>query len=330
MFLAEYRNGKWGNARIVPFENLSLSPATSFIHYGQSIFEGIKAYKDEQGNPVIFRPEQNMKRFNLSAYRMNMPELPEDLFMESIIELVYLDRDWIPQSEGYSLYIRPFMFAADEFIGVRESLNYNYIVITSPASKYYSRPLKILVADKYVRAFPGGTGFAKAAGNYGATMLPYHEAHQAGFDQVLWLDGKEATYAEEMGTMNAFFIIDGIVVTPGLDGTILDGVTRDSVLQLLKSYGIKTEERKISVSELQKASEKGKLQDAFGTGTAASIAPVASLTYKGKEMKLPPVEERTISRRLSKDLEDIKTGKKPDTFKWLTKVKSKLSAVTAK
>ncbi len=325
MFIAEYRDGKWQNARIVPFANLSISPATTFIHYGQSIFEGMKAHKDAQGNPLMFRAEQNFKRFNISAARMCMEEVPYELFMDSINELIYLDREWIPAIDGCSLYVRPFMFAADEYIGVRESNSYNYMVITSPASKYYSKPLKILVADGYVRAFPGGTGFAKAAGNYGATMYPYHLAHQKGYDQILWVDGREFKYAEEMGTMNIFFIIDGVAVTPSLDGTILDGVTRDSVLQLLKSYGVKTEERKISLDEVADAYQAGKFNDVFGTGTAAAIAHVASITYKGKEMMLPAVEHRVISSRLQKDLERIKTGKLKDEFGWITQIKGKLN-----
>lgn len=330
MFIAEYRNEKWQNARIVPFANLSLSPATTFIHYGQSIFEGMKAHKDAEGNPLMFRANQNFKRFNISAARMCMQEVPYDLFMDSINELIYLDRDWIPSKEGCSMYVRPFMYATDEYIGVRESTCYNYMVITSPASKYYSNPLKILVAEEYVRAFPGGTGFAKASGNYGAAMYPYHLAHQKGYDQVLWVDGKEFKYAEEMGTMNIFFIIDGVAVTPQLDGTILDGVTRDSVLQLLKTYGVKTEERKISLDEIADAHRRGKFNDAFGTGTAAAVSHVASITYKGKEMLLPPVEQRLISNRLQSDLAKIKTGRIKDEFGWITMIKGNLTTETVK
>lgn len=320
MFIAEYIDGHWQKCRIVPFGDLQLSPASSFMHYGQSIFEGMKAYKDENGNPLLFRTEQNHKRWNISANRMGMPEIPYELFSSSLNELVSLDRDWIPTQDGCSLYLRPFMFAADEFVGIRPTEHFMYIVITSPAARYYSHPVKVLAADKYVRAFPGGVGYAKASGNYGASMLPLIEAHKAGYDQVLWMDGFEFRYAEEIGSMNVFFIVDNTVLTPALNGTILDGVTRDSCIQILRSYGLTVNETKVDLEELLKASRAGKLQDAFGTGTAASVAPISHIGYKGHVMELPSIESREISNRLKKDLEGIKTGRIKDTYGWVTKL----------
>ena len=327
MFIAEYIDGKWQNCRIIPFGDLSLSPASSFMHYGQAIFEGMKAYKDEDGHALLFRTEQNHKRWNISAVRMGMPEIPYDLFSASLNELVAIDKAWIPTQDGCSLYLRPFMFAADEFVGIRPTENFIYCVITSPAGRYYSKPVKVLAADKYVRAFPGGTGYAKASGNYGASMLPLKEAISKGYDQVLWMDGFEFRYAEEIGSMNVFFIVDNVVLTPALNGTILDGVTRDSCIQLLRSYGLIVNETKVDLEEILKASKAGKLQDAFGTGTAASVAPISHIEYKGTVMELPAIETREISNRLKKDLEGIKSGRVTDKYGWISKVKSHISAL---
>lgn len=327
MFLAEYADGQWQNARIVPFGDLQLSPASSFMHYGQAIFEGMKAFKDENGNALLFRTDQNHKRWNISAKRMGMPEIPFDLFNAALNELVSLDKNWIPTQDGCSLYLRPFMFATDVHVGIRPTENFTFCIITSPAGRYYSKPVRVLAADKYVRAFPGGTGYAKASGNYGASMLPLKEAIEKGYDQVLWMDGFEFRYAEEIGSMNVFFIVDGVVKTPALVGTILDGVTRDSCIQLLRGYGLTVEETRVDLNELLKAYREGKLQDAFGTGTAASVAPISHIGYKGTVMELPAVESREISIRLKKDLEGIKTGKVTDKFNWVTKVQSPLSAL---
>lgn len=324
MFVAECRKGRWTDCKIIPYGNLPFSPASSALHYGQIIFEGMKAYKDPEGNAQLFRPEQNHKRFNCSAARMGMSEIPVELWLDALHELINIDQEWIPEEPGCSLYVRPFMFATDKFIGIRPTEFFKFIIITSPAGYYYSKPVKVIASDHYVRAFQGGVGFAKAAGNYGATMLPLKEAQQQGFDQVLWTDGLEHKYAQEIGTMNVFFMIDDVAVTPDLDGTILDGVTRDSVIQLLKSYGIRVEERKISLDEIQSAHSKGLLSDAFGTGTAASIASISHIGYKGKVMELPPAGSRLYSNRLKHDLEAIKTGQLPDPFGWVVKVKSKL------
>lgn len=324
MFVAECRKGKWTDCKIIPYGNIPFSPASSALHYGQIIFEGMKAYKDPEGNPMLFRPEQNHKRFNVSAQRMGMSEIPLELWLDALHELIYIDQDWIPAEPSCSLYVRPFMFATDRFIGIRPTEFFKFIIITSPAGHYYPKPVKVIVADEYVRAFPGGVGYAKAAGNYGATMLPLKEAQLKGFDQVLWTDGIEHKYVQEIGTMNVFFIIDDTAVTPDLDGTILDGVTRDSVIQLLRSYGLKVEERKISMDEIEAAHKNGFLIDAFGTGTAASVAAISHIGYKGQTLQLPSPEKRIYSKRLKKELEAIKTGQMFDQFNWTVKVKSKL------
>ncbi len=326
MFVAECRRGKWTDCRIIPYGNLPFSPASSALHYGQIIFEGMKAFKNPEGEPMLFRPEMNWKRFNISAERMAMPAVPEELWHDSLHELIYMDQDWIPQEKGCSLYIRPFMFAMDRFIGVRPTEMFKFIIITSPAGLYYPKPVKVMTTDKYVRAFPGGVGYAKAAGNYGASMLPLREALENGFDQILWTDGIEHKYIHEMGTMNVFFVIDGVAITPDLDGMILDGVTRDSVIQLFKHYGVKVEERKISIDEVMTAHKKGLLEDAFGSGTAAGITTIAQIAHKGEMIKLSPPAERPYSVRLRDDLDGIKNGTVPDYSGWTVKVKTRILA----
>jgi len=326
MFVAESRRGRWMDCRIIPFGNIPFSPASSAIHYGQIIFEGMKAFKNPEGEPMLFRPEMNWKRFNVSAERMAMPQVPHELFHDALNELVYMDQDWIPTEKGYSLYLRPFMFATDRFIGVRPTELFKFIIITSPSGLYYPKPVKVVTFQKYVRAFPGGVGFAKAAGNYGASMLPLKEAMDAGFDQVLWTDGYEHKYIEEIGTMNVFFVIDNVAITPSLDGTILDGVTRDSVIQLFKQYGMKVEERRLSIDEVMEANKKGLLQDAFGSGTAAGISPISHISHKGATIELPPAAGRKYWLRLRDDLDGIKNGTIPDRYGWCMKVKSQILA----
>ena len=321
MLVATYENGEWGQPEIVPFGNLSLSPATTFMHYGQAIFEGVKAYKDPQGNPIIFRPQDNWKRMNISAGRMAMPEIPEELFMEGLRQLIALDKDWIPSAEGTSLYIRPFMIATDEFIGVKPAEKFTFMIITSPAGPYYSKPVSIYVQDTYVRAFPGGTGYIKSAGNYGLCMYPTQQIKEMGYDQVLWTDGFEHKYVQEIGTMNVFFVIGNTVVTPDLEqGTILAGVTRDSILTLLREKGIAVEERPISIDELMDAHTAGQLKEAFGAGTAASIAPISELTIHGEHMIMPPITEWEVSNWLKQELSDIRYGRKEDAHGWMFKV----------
>lgn len=320
MLVADYRNGKWEDVRIVPFAPLAMSLAISGLHYGQSIFEGLKAYRTIQGQAVLFRPMDNFNRLNRSAARLCMPEVPEALFMEGLKELIRIEKDWIPDSPGSALYIRPVHFATDEFLGVRASDTYRFAILLCPVGPYYTEPVNILVMKKYVRAFEGGTGSAKAAGNYAASMLASREANQAGFHNVLWMDGKNRTLVEESGAMNVFFVIGDTVVTPRLRGSILEGVTRDSVLHLCREKGLKTEENDVSLDDLARAFHSGELRDAFGTGTAATIAPIARIQHEDLNMTLPPVSERTISNWLLQELNDIRTGVVADRFGWVVPV----------
>jgi branched-chain amino acid aminotransferase len=319
MFRVDYTNGNWQEPQILPYGDISVSPSLSALHYGQAIFEGMKAFKDQQGHPQLFRPLDNLKRMNESAHRMAMPALPEELFISGLKQLIITDKDWIPTKEGSALYLRPVMFATDDFVGVRPSKNFTFIIFCCPVNSYYPKPINVLVEEKYVRAFQGGVGNAKTAGNYGLSMLPTLEAQQKGFDQIIWTDGKEHNYVEESGTTNLFFAIGDKVITPMLDGTILEGVTRDSCIKLLKHNGITVEERKVSVAEIIDAHERGELNDAFGTGTAALIAKIASISYKGKRYELPPVDERKVSNLLYNQLESIRTSQSEDPFGWIVK-----------
>jgi branched-chain amino acid aminotransferase len=321
MLIAYYENGVWNPPEIMPFHNLYFSPATTFFHYGQAIFEGVKAYKDPEGKPIIFRPHDNWNRMNRSAVRMAMPEVPEDLFIEGMRRLVEIDHAWIPTGDDTSLYIRPFMVAIDEFIGVRPAEKFMFIIITSPAGPYYNHPVSIYVDDRYVRAFPGGIGFTKAAGNYGMSMYPTLQVKKMGYDQILWTDGFEHKYVQEIGTMNVFFVVGDKVLTPDIaHDTILEGVTRDSVITLLREKGVTVEERPISIDEIEAAYKAGQLKEAFGTGTAACIAPIYELTYHDDKMVLPPVESWETSNWLKKELADIRYGLKKDTHGWIFNV----------
>ena len=308
------------NAEIKPYQPLLLSPSTAALHYGQAIFEGIKAYKDKEGNAYIFRPHDNFKRFNISADRMQMPAVPEELFMEGMLQLVGLDKNWIPSKEDHSLYIRPFMFSSDELIGVRPSDNYKFLIIMSPSGPYYSAPMRIYVEEKYVRAVTGGVGFAKAAGNYGAAMYATAEAKKKGYDQVLWMDPFEHKYVQECGTMNVFFIIGNTAITPGLEqGTILGGVTRQSVITLLQELGLKVEERQLSIEEIIAAYKAGELKEVFGTGTAATISPIKELGYKDFSMKFD-VDSWKTAPAIKKWLTDIREGRAEDKLGWMQPV----------
>lgn len=321
MLIAHYEDGAWGNPEIVPFANLSLSPATTFMHYGQAIFEGVKAYKDANGHARIFRPEDNWKRMNRSAHRMAMPDVPKEIFVEGMRKLIELDQAWVPTGAGCSLYIRPFMIATDEFVGVRPATKFSFIIITSPAAAYYSKPVSIFVHDEFVRAFPGGIGFTKAAGNYGASMYPDQLIKKMGYDQILWTDGFEHKYVQEIGTMNVFFVIGDKVITPDLvGGTILEGVTRASVITLLKEKGVTVEERPISISEIEAAYKNGTLKEAFGTGTAASVAPIGKLTFHTDVMQLRPVEEWETMNWIKTTLDDIRYGRIEDNHGWILTV----------
>jgi branched-chain amino acid aminotransferase len=320
MFIADYRNGEWRNSRIVPYGYIPMSPATPAIHYGQAIFEGQKAYRGEGNEILVFRPYDNWKRLNISAHRMCMPELPEEIFMEGLNTLLDLDRAWVPSTEGSSLYLRPFMFSSEEFIGIRPGQSFSYMVIMSPVGPYYSTPVKVRIETHYTRAMEGGTGYAKAGGNYGGSLYPAKLAQDAGYHQLLWTDGKTHQYIEESGTMNVMFVIDDKVVTPELGDTILSGITRDSVLTMARHWGIAVEERKVSVKEVVDGIVSGRVTDAFGAGTAATIAPIELIGFGGKDYRLPPTETRTFSNKVLKALDDIKRGKAPDIFGWIQKV----------
>jgi len=321
MFIAEYANGKWEKTYIQPYKDMPMSYAMSALHYGQAIFEGMKAYKSEEGEVSIFRPLENFNRLNKSAVRMAMPEVPEEIFMGGLIELLKLDAAWVPTSETGSLYIRPFLIATDEAIGVKASDTYKFIIITCPAGKYYSEPIKVLVEKNYIRAVEGGVGFVKAAGNYGRSLYPTKLAQQKGYQQVIWTDAKTHSYVEESGTMNLMFVIGDTVVTPATSDTILDGITRKSVLALARDWGMKVEERKVSIAEIIEAHSKGLLKEAFGVGTAATIAQIVGIGHEDKHYELPPVEERKFSPKIDETLRNIRKGKVEDKFNWMYKVK---------
>jgi branched-chain amino acid aminotransferase len=313
-------NGEWTKVQIRPFQDLSLSPALSALHYGQSIFEGIKAYKDREGNPFIFRPYDNFRRFNISAERMMMPVVPEDIFIEGMRRLIDIDRDWIPMKNDYSLYIRPFMFATDDAIGVKASDTYKFMILLSPTGPYYAAPMRIYVEEKYTRAAKGGFGFAKAAGNYGGSMLATAVAKQKGYDQVLWTDAFEHKYIQEIGTMNVFFVIGDKVLTPDLEaGTILEGVTRDSAIELLRDEGYTVIEGQIHIDDVVRAWKAGELKEVFGTGTAATISMIKELGYEDYTMKFD-TDKWVVAPTVKRVLTDIREGRREDTRGWMFRV----------
>ncbi len=319
MFMADYSNGEWKNLRVLPYGYLPMSPASPTIHYGMSIFEGLKAHPGPNGEVLVFRPLANHRRMNLSAARMCMPEIPEELFMEGIHSLLEIDRKWIPEVEGGSLYIRPFLFSTDEFIGIRPSENFSFMIINCPVGKYYSVPVKVKIETYYSRSIEGGTGSAKAGGNYGGAIYPTRLAQQQGYHQLIWTDGKTHKYIEESGTMNVMFVIDDTLVTPALSDTILHGITRDSVLTLARHWGMKVEERKVSIEELVKALGEGRVREAFGVGTAVTIAHIELIGHEGRDFVLPPIEQRQFANRVLREMDAIKRGQSPDPFGWIYK-----------
>jgi branched-chain amino acid aminotransferase len=321
MFLMEYADGEWKQGAIMPFQNISMHPAMSAIHYGQSIFEGLKAYRTINNEVNIFRPDMNAKRFAESAKRMCMPEVPEELFLEGIRKLVEMDSNWVTNRPGYSLYIRPYLFATDELVGIKPSDTYKFMIITSPVGMYYSEPVRVKIEEHYTRAAIGGVGRAKAAGNYGASLYPAKQCQMQGFHQLVWTDAKEHKYIEESGTMNIVFQIGGKLITPTEDAdTILRGITKRSVLEVAKKWGVEVEERKVLVEEIVAAAKNGTLEDAFGAGTAATIAQIAIIGYKDERLELPPLEGRTLSNKIKAYMDDMKTGRVNDDFGWNFKV----------
>ncbi|NCA92036.1 branched-chain amino acid aminotransferase [bacterium] len=323
MLVMKYCDGKWQEIEILPYGDFSMEPCTNILHYGQGIFEGMKAYKDKKGNITMFRPYENMKRMNKSAERLCMPTFDTEEVMKGIKELIKIDSDWIPTDEGTSLYIRPTMIADDKALGVHAAHNYIFFVILSPVGSYYANglaPTKIMIEEEYVRAPLGGTGECKCMGNYAASLLAGETANRKGYDQVLWLDAKGRKYIEEVGAMNIFFVIDGVVITPALVGSILHGVTRRSVIELLSSRGYKVEERRISVDEVVEAHRSGKLYEVFGTGTAAVISPVGLLHYKGEDLIINNNEMGKISSYAYDNITGIQNGRLKDEFNWVEKV----------
>lgn len=316
MFIAEYDNGQWSNLQVLPYGPIPMSPAISALHYGQAIFEGMKAYRQANGKISVFRPEKNFERFNKSAARMSMPAIPKEIFMQGIATLIDIDEKWVPGQEDYSLYIRPVMFATDPYLGVKPSDKYIFALLTTPTGPYYSKALKVKIETEYTRADDGGVGYAKTAGNYARSLYPFAEAQKEGFDQLIWTDAATHEYIEEAGTANLIFVINGKLVTPSVRSTVLDGVTRDTIIQLAKKAGIEVEERRISVQEIIEGIENGTLTDAFAAGTAATVTPIGVIGYQGKTYTLTDPATRTISAGIAKTLNDIRYGLAPDEFGW--------------
>lgn len=325
MFLMNYTKGQgWHDARIVPYAPLSLEPSAMVFHYGQEMFEGLKAYKTKDGRTLLFRPNKNAERANRSNRRLCIPEIPEEDFVDAVKAVVKMDEAWIPTKPGTSLYIRPFIIATDPFLGVRPSDTYLFLVILSPVGAYYPEglnPVKIWIEDDYVRAIKGGIGEAKTGGNYVASLAAQMKAHDEGFSQVLWLDGKERKYIEEVGAMNIFFKINGTIITPMLNGSILPGVTRDSVIQLCKQWGYPVEERKVSAEELYEASKNGTMEEVFGTGTAAVISPVGHLRFKDHVLQIKDGGIGELSQKLYDTITGIQLGQLEDVNHWTVEVK---------
>lgn len=318
MFIADYHDSDWHNPRVIPFSDLTLNPATLALHYGQSVFEGMKAFKMKDGKISIFRIEKHLARLNKSLDRMCMPSIPLELFKDALMKFVEVDAKWVPKGEGHSLYIRPFVFASEARFGVKVADEYKFIIFGGPVGPYYGKPLKLKVETHYVRANKGGTGFAKCAGNYGASFYPSKLAREQGFDQVIWTDGTEHKYIEESGTMNVMFVFDNELHTPATSDSILDGVTRDSILTLADSLGMKHVERKISIVELEEMLKDGRVKEAFGAGTAAVVAPIELINIKGKDYHLPAASPNTFMMRVKEKLMNIRTGIEPDLQHWNT------------
>lgn len=324
MFVMDYdpENG-WHDGKIVPYGPLALDPATVVFHYGQEMFEGLKAYKTKEGKVQLFRPDMNAKRTNNTNKRMCIPQIDEQMYIDAIKELVAVDKDWIPQKPDTALYIRPFIIGTDKFLGVAASNTYKFIIILSPVGPYYESglaPTRIYVENEFVRSAPGGTGYAKIGGNYAAAMIAEQKAHDMGYDQVLWLDAKEGKYVEEIGTSNAFFKIDGELYTAPIEGTILPGITRDSMITVMKDWGYKVNEVRFTIEDVFKAAEEGRLEEVFATGTAAVISPVGELYWNDRHIVINNNEIGELSQKLYDELYGIQTGEKADTRGWIVPV----------
>ena len=327
MFVMDYdiEKGGWHDPQIRPYAPIELSPASFVFHYGQAVFEGLKAYKQADRSTVIFRPEKHVARLNTSCERLCIPTLDEDLVLEALTQLIEIEKDWIPEKEGTSLYIRPFVISVEPYLGVRPSYHYKFMIILSPVGAYYSdgqlNPVKIYVEDEYVRAVKGGVGHVKTPGNYAASMLAQEHAQSKGYEQVLWLDGKENKYIEEVGSMNIFFKINGEIYTPALNGSILAGVTRDSVINLVKAWGVPFHEDRISMEDVYESYKKGELEEVFGTGTAAVISPVGELKWGDRVMTINNYETGEFARKLYDTISGVQYGKVEDKLNWIKEVK---------
>ncbi|HEV2177031.1 MAG TPA: branched-chain amino acid aminotransferase [Terriglobia bacterium] len=317
MFSAEFSRGHWSEGEIQPYGPIPLSPTISALHYGVSVFEGMKAHKSPEGRPLLFRAGENARRLQRSAARLAMPLVPESLFLDGLRALIRLDESWIPDAEAGALYIRPILFSVDPSIRVKPAESCRFLILTFPFGGYFAAPLDIVVAEHHARAFPGGTGDTKAAGNYAAALLADQEARDAGFNAVMWLDAQERRYVEESGVMNMFFVFRDHVSTPALDGTILAGITRDSVITLLRDMGCRVNEERVSLGKVIEGYERGELLECFGTGTAATLAHVRSIRYRTQTLVLPPVEERKIGPAVRERLTAIMTGRAPDWNGWV-------------
>jgi branched-chain amino acid aminotransferase len=313
MLIAKYADGAWQEVKIVPYGNISISPSSSSIHYGQSIFEGIKAYKHADNQVSIFRPDRNFERFNKSAARLMMPAVPKEIFIDGMKKLIDLDREWVPKTKDASLYIRPFMFASEAVLGVRPALEYTFMIITSPVGSYYNKALRLKVETHYTRAAEGGVGFSKNAGNYALSLYPTALAQEEGFDQLIWTDAKEHKYVEEAGTANLIFRVGDTIITPSSE-TILEGITRLSILDVARKWGYKVEERKVSVKELLDGVENGTVTDAFAAGTAATVTQIGEIGFEGKVYKLSDPKTREFSNKVAEYLSDLRYGKIEDSF----------------
>lgn len=329
MFIMDYTQGQgWHDPRIVPYQPLSLEPSAMIFHYGQSVFEGLKAYATSEDEIILFRPEKNFQRLNSSNSRLCIPDIDVDFALKALKTLISVDKDWIPQAEGTSLYIRPFIIATEPYLGVSPSDKYQFIIIMSPVGSYYKEgihPVKIAVESAFTRAVNGGTGEAKTGGNYASSLKAQEVSEKMGYAQVLWLDGVEKKYIEEVGSMNVFFKINGEIITPALNGSILPGITRDSIIELLKHWGLPVSERRISMEEVHEAYKLGQLEEAFGTGTAAVISPIGEFLWNGEEMIVQSGETGELSRKLYDTLTGVQTGKVADELNWTTKVEEKVT-----
>ncbi len=316
MVMADWAKGAWSEPTILPFGELKMTPAILALHYGQAVFEGMKAFRTVDGSINIFRTQRHHERLNRSLERMCMPEIPYDMFLQSLHALVELDKNWVPKAEGSALYIRPVVFASESRLGVKVADQYKFVVLTSPVAPYYNKPFRLKVEGQYTRTAEGGTGYAKCAGNYGGAFYPTQLARKEGFDQVLWTDHKEHKYIDEVGMMNVMFVLNGKLITPKLSTAILDGITRDSIITMAREEGITVEERRISIDDLEEGFKNKTLTEAFGCGTAAVVAPVAVINIRGNDYTLPPVDATSIQLRMKKHLLDIRTGAAPDRHGW--------------